>query len=88
MCSDMTIQRPVSTNVDWHYATITSEQREAQNGHRGVIVWFAGLSGSGKSTLAHAAEDVLHERCCCFFVMDGGNLRQDRGLWRGLGFSV
>jgi adenylylsulfate kinase-like enzyme len=33
-------------------------RREAQNGHRGAIVWFTGLSGSGKSTLAHAIEEL------------------------------
>jgi adenylylsulfate kinase len=86
MSSDMTTQQPVSTNVVWHHATITRARREAQNGHRGAIIWFTGLSGSGKSTLAHAVEEVLHERGCRTFVMDGDNVRH--GLCGDLGFSV
>jgi adenylylsulfate kinase len=86
MSSDITAQLPVSTNVVWHYSTVTRTQREAQNGHRGVIIWFTGLSGSGKSTLAHAVEEALHKRGCRTFVMDGDNVRH--GLCGDLGFSV
>ena len=49
-------------NIVWHHATVTRARREAQNGHRGAIVWFTGLSGSGKSTLAHAVEEALHQQ--------------------------
>lgn len=77
---------PVSTNVVWHHATVTRAHREAQNGHRGVILWFTGLSGSGKSTLAHAVEDCLHRRGCRSFVLDGDNVRH--GLCGDLGFSI
>lgn len=86
MFSDMTTQLPVSTNVVWHHATISRAQREAQNGHRGAILWFTGLSGSGKSTLAHAVEETLHFRGCRTFVLDGDNVRH--GLCGDLGFSV
>ncbi|UOA09651.1 adenylyl-sulfate kinase [Methylobacter sp. S3L5C] len=82
----MTTQLPVSTNVVWHRATVTRARREAQNGHRGVIIWFTGLSGSGKSTLAHAVEDELHQRGCRTFVLDGDNVRH--GLCGDLGFSA
>jgi len=72
-------------NIVWHHATVTRARREAQNGHRGAIVWFTGLSGSGKSTLAHAVEETLHQRGCRTFVLDGDNVRH--GLCSDLGFS-
>lgn len=81
----MTTQLPASTNVVWHHATVTRARREAQNGHRGAIIWFTGLSGSGKSTLAHAVEEQLHQHDCRTFVLDGDNVRH--GLCGDLGFS-
>jgi len=78
-------QRTTSSNVVWHHATVTRARREAQNGHRGVILWFTGLSGAGKSTLAHAVEEELHRRGCRTFVLDGDNVRH--GLCGDLGFS-
>jgi len=75
----------ISSNVVWHQATVTRAKREAQNRHRGSIIWFTGLSGSGKSTLAHAVEDCLHQRGCRSFVLDGDNVRH--GLCGDLGFS-
>lgn len=76
---------PVSTNVLWHNATVTRARREAQNGHRGGIIWFTGLSGAGKSTLPHAVEEALHQRDCHTFVLDGDNVRH--GLCGDLGFT-
>jgi len=84
--TDMNTQASVSANVVWHRATVTRARREAQNGHRGVILWFTGLSGSGKSTLAHAVEETLHRRGCRTFVLDGDNVRH--GLCGDLGFSA
>jgi len=72
-------------NVVWHHATVTRARREAQNGHRGAIIWFTGFSGSGKSTLAHAVEEALHQMDCRTFVLDGDNVRH--GLCGDLGFS-
>jgi len=72
-------------NIVWHHATVTRARREAQNGHRGAIIWFTGLSGSGKSTLAHAVEETLHQQGCRTFVLDGDNVRH--GLCGDLGFS-
>lgn len=74
-----------SANTVWHHATVTRQRREAQNGHRAVILWFTGLSGAGKSTLAHAVEEELHSRGCRTFVLDGDNVRH--GLCSDLGFS-
>lgn len=77
-------QKEVASNVFWHQATVTRERREAMNGHRGAIIWLTGLSGAGKSTLAHAVEEVLHQRGCRTFVLDGDNVRL--GLCKDLGF--
>jgi adenylylsulfate kinase len=82
----MSTQPPASANVVWHHATVTRARREAQNGHRGAIIWFTGLSGSGKSTLAHAVEESLHQRGCRTFVLDGDNVRH--GLCGDLDFSA
>ena len=80
-----TTRHSSSTNVVWHHATVTRVRREAQNGHRGAILWFTGLSGAGKSTLAHAVEESLHQQGCRTFVLDGDNVRH--GLCGDLGFS-
>jgi adenylylsulfate kinase len=74
-----------ATNVVWHHAEITREDRERLNGHKSVLLWFTGLSGSGKSTLAHRVETALFERGCRTYVLDGDNIRH--GLNKDLGFS-
>lgn len=74
-----------STNITWHQATIAKSDREQQNGHRAVVLWFTGLSGSGKSTLAHEVENRLFEMGCRTYVLDGDNIRH--GLNKNLGFS-
>jgi len=75
-----------SKNIRWHDALVTRADREAQNGHKSVILWFTGLSGAGKSTLAHAVEQALHARGGRTFVFDGDNVRH--GLCADLGFSA
>jgi adenylylsulfate kinase len=75
-----------SSNVVWHTATISRNDRELQNGHKSVILWFTGLSGAGKSTLAHAVEARLFEMGCSTYVIDGDNVRH--GLCGDLGFSA
>ncbi|MBF0162555.1 MAG: adenylyl-sulfate kinase, partial [Magnetococcales bacterium] len=69
-----------------HRATVTRWEREKQNRHPGLVLWFTGLSGSGKSTLACALERILHQQGCRTFVLDGDLMRQ--GLCRDLGFSM
>lgn len=76
----------MSSNIQWHEATVTRERREHLNGHRSFVLWFTGLSGAGKSTLAHRVEDILFERECRTYVFDGDNVRH--GLCRDLGFSA
>ncbi|HRI88617.1 MAG TPA: adenylyl-sulfate kinase [Candidatus Hydrogenedentes bacterium] len=74
-----------ATNITWHQADITKEDREKQNGHKAVVIWFTGLSGSGKSTLAHSVEGALYSKGCRTYVLDGDNVRH--GLNKDLGFS-
>ena len=85
MSSEVKIKTVTSDNVVWHSSTVKRDHRQAENGHRGVIVWFTGLSGSGKSTLAHAVEGHLHQRGYRTFVLDGDNV--SNGLCGDLDFS-
>jgi adenylylsulfate kinase len=75
-----------STNVVWQQTAVSRVDREGQNSHRSIILWFTGLSGAGKSTLATAVEDRLHKLGCRTFVIDGDNVRH--GLCGDLGFSA
>lgn len=68
-----------------HDHAVRRSDRERQNGHRALVVWFTGLSGSGKSTLASALEKRLFERGCRTFILDGDNVRS--GLNSDLDFS-
>jgi adenylylsulfate kinase len=74
-----------ATNITWHQATITREDREELLNQKGSVIWFTGLSGSGKSTLALAVESTLHQRGHLTSVLDGDNIRH--GLNKNLGFS-
>jgi len=74
-----------SSNVVWHEATVTKQDREKLFGNRGAVLWFTGLSGSGKSTVAHEVETRLHRMGCHTYVLDGDNVRH--GLNADLGFS-
>lgn len=80
-----TVNKKSTTNIFPQKSIITDLQREILNGHRGAIIWFTGLSGSGKSTLAHALEEVLYQRGCHTFVLDGDNIRH--GLSQDLDFT-
>lgn len=72
-------------NVHRQLLSITREDRERLNGHKGKVVWFTGLSGSGKSTIANALEKELHAQGKRTYVLDGDNIRQ--GLNKDLGFT-
>ncbi len=74
-----------ATNITWHQAIVTVQDREALLNQKGCVIWFTGLSGSGKSTLANAVEQLLHQRKHHTYVLDGDNVRH--GLNRNLGFS-
>jgi bifunctional enzyme CysN/CysC len=72
-------------NIHRQALTITRQDREKMNGHKGRVVWLTGLSGSGKSTLANALEVALQARGQRTFLLDGDNIRQ--GLNKDLGFT-
>lgn len=76
----------MNSNIVWHHATVSRQNRERLNGHKSFILWFTGLSGAGKSTLAHRVEELLFERGCRTYVFDGDNVRH--GLCSNLGFST
>ncbi len=75
----------LATNVTWHDHSVTREERQKLNRHKGVVLWFTGLSGCGKSTVANAVDRMLHDRGLHTFVLDGDNIRM--GLNKNLGFS-
>ena len=72
-------------NVHTQMLSISRENREKLNGHKGKVIWFTGLSGSGKSTLANALEVELHTNGYRTYLLDGDNVRQ--GLNKDLGFT-
>ncbi|WP_077211653.1 adenylyl-sulfate kinase [Bacillus dakarensis] len=74
-----------ATNITWHDATITKQDRRSQNGHGSCVLWFTGLSGSGKSTIANAVSNELFQQGINEYVLDGDNVRH--GLNKDLGFS-
>lgn len=72
-------------NVHRQALSITRDDRERLNGHKGKVIWFTGLSGSGKSTIANALEKELHAQGKRTYILDGDNVRQ--GLNKDLGFT-
>ncbi|MBZ4644631.1 MAG: cysC [Clostridia bacterium] len=75
-----------SSNVVWHHASVTKEDRERLLKQKGLLLWFTGLSGAGKSTIANALEKRLFEMGKLTYLLDGDNIRH--GLNGDLGFSV
>lgn len=68
-----------------HKHAISVEDRNALNGHKGMVIWFVGLSGSGKSTIASELERRLYEQGKHTYILDGDNIRS--GLNSDLDFS-
>ncbi|KOY82080.1 adenylyl-sulfate kinase [Lysinibacillus macroides] len=75
----------MSSNIVWHEASITKEERRSKNKHQSFILWFTGLSASGKSSVANAFARQLFESGNQAFVLDGDNVRH--GLNKDLGFD-
>ena len=69
-----------------HQHSVSKQDREQQNGHKGHVLWFTGLSGSGKSTVASAVERELYKKGYRTFILDGDNVRA--GLNSDLDFSA
>lgn len=74
-----------ATNIRWHHAAVSAEERERGLGQRGAVVWLTGLSGAGKSTIAALVDRELVARGRHSYILDGDNLRF--GLCKDLGFS-
>ena len=72
-------------NVHKQALSITRQDREQINSHKGKVIWFTGLSGSGKSAVANALEVALHAQGKRTYLLDGDNVRQ--GLNKDLGFT-
>lgn len=62
-------------DITWHPTTVTRQDRERMNGHRGCVLWFTGFSGSGKSTIANEVERLLLARGVHTQLLDGDNVR-------------
>ena len=69
-----------------HQHSVSKQDREQQNGHKGHVLWFTGLSGSGKSTVASSVERELYKKGYRTFILDGDNVRA--GLNSDLDFSA
>ncbi len=65
----------MADNITWHQHTVTRDDRENLNGHRGRVIWFTGLSASGKSTVGNLLEQKLYQRGVRSFLLDGDNVR-------------
>lgn len=75
----------MGTNITWHAASVSKEERRKQNKNYSFVLWFTGLSASGKSTVANAVARKLFEENIGNYVLDGDNIRH--GLNKDLGFS-
>jgi len=73
-----------ATNVVWHDAKVTRQDRERLLNQRGVVLWFTGLPSSGKSTVANEVAYMLHRRGHLAYVLDGDNI--GHGVNKNLGF--
>ncbi len=62
-------------HVHWHEHSVTREEREQLNKHKGCVIWFTGLSACGKSTISNLVDHKLHSRGLKSFVLDGDNVR-------------
>ncbi len=72
-------------NVIWNNGYVTRKDREKEDGHKSLLVWFTGLSAAGKSTIAHSIEKELFEQGVRVYVLDGDNIRH--GLNADVGFD-
>lgn len=72
-------------NTVWHPQQIDKQQRSSLKSQKSCLLWYTGLSGSGKSTIANAVDDLLFQRQCHSYLLDGDNVRH--GLNGDLGFS-
>ncbi len=36
----------MDTNITWHTASVSKDERRVKNGHHSFVIWFTGLSAS------------------------------------------
>lgn len=77
---------PKSTDITFHGAEVTRDEREQILGQKGAVLWLTGFSGAGKSTVARRVEQLLLAQGKFTYVLDGDNLRF--GLNKDLGFTA
>ncbi|MCG6201619.1 adenylyl-sulfate kinase [Psychromonas antarctica] len=82
---DKEVNGEKSSDVVWHQAAVSHQDRVKLNGHKAAVLWFTGLSGSGKSTVANAVDVMLYQHGVKTYLLDGDNVRH--GLNGDLGFS-
>jgi adenylylsulfate kinase len=70
--------------VHWHEHSVSREEREQLNKHKGCVVWFTGLSACGKSTVSNLVDHKLHATGIRSFVLDGDNVRMGLNAAPGL----
>ncbi|MGG0238927.1 adenylyl-sulfate kinase [Bacillus rhizoplanae] len=75
----------MGTNITWHTASVSKEERRKQNKNYSFVLWFTGLSASGKSTVANVVARKLFDKNIGNYVLDGDNIRHS--LNKDLGFS-
>jgi adenylylsulfate kinase len=62
-------------HLHWHEHSVSRDERETLNKHKGCVVWFTGLSACGKSTISNLVDHKLHSLGLWSFVLDGDNVR-------------
>ncbi|MEI6311536.1 MAG: adenylyl-sulfate kinase [Bacteroidota bacterium] len=72
-------------NIIYQNFKINKIDRNKENGHNSIVIWFTGLSGSGKSTIANALQNKLFTDKIHCFTLDGDNTRL--GINSDLDFS-
>jgi adenylylsulfate kinase len=71
-------------HVHWHEHSVSRDERETLNKHKGCVVWFTGLSACGKSTISNLVDHKLHSMGARSFVLDGDNVRMGLNAAPGL----
>lgn len=72
-------------NIIPHSYQVSKADRQTNNKHKSLLLWFTGLSGSGKSTIANVVEQELYKLGIKTYTLDGDNIRN--GINKDLTFA-
>jgi len=72
-------------NIIPHSYQVSKADRQTNNKHKSLLLWFTGLSGSGKSTIANVVEQELYKLGIKTYTLDGDNIRN--GINKDLSFA-